>query len=314
MNRTALCIKMLLLLYTRGKMSTQEIAMELETNPRNVREYKKELITAGYNIIESRGRYGGYSLDENCFFPTLKLDDSEIKALNEARNFINGHTDFLLQKDLNNALDKVLGSQKDISINLKSYLNLYTLPISPSEVEMYRSAIYAIEESKEIEIKYKGIHDTQPKLICVDPYQIIHYDFANYLVGYSHAAKDYRLYRFSEQRLFSLTIKENKFLKDSNYNLDLIVGEHSLFKNPLETVTIKVSNDSVRFFKEIYWGMDLKCEKELEDYSVFSFKTDNFLKLYTKLFSYGNFIELLEPKKRREEFVNMMNAVKNKYM
>ena len=59
MNRTGLTIKMLTLLKARGKMSTKELAEELETNPRNIREFRKELELAGYVVEETRGRYGG---------------------------------------------------------------------------------------------------------------------------------------------------------------------------------------------------------------------------------------------------------------
>ena len=73
MNRTALCIRMLALLKVRGRMRIDEIAEALETNPRNVREFRKELEIAGYPIIQTTGRYGGYQLDTsavklNCIF------------------------------------------------------------------------------------------------------------------------------------------------------------------------------------------------------------------------------------------------------
>ncbi len=44
MNRTNLCIRMLQLLKARGKMNTTQLASELEVNPRNIREFKKELV------------------------------------------------------------------------------------------------------------------------------------------------------------------------------------------------------------------------------------------------------------------------------
>ena len=58
MNRAGLCIQMLNLLKARGKMNTNELAQALETNPRNIREFKKELVVAGYNIEYIRGKYG----------------------------------------------------------------------------------------------------------------------------------------------------------------------------------------------------------------------------------------------------------------
>ena len=70
MNRCALCIRMLQLLRARGRMQINEIARELETNPRNIREFKKELETAGYVIRQFTGKYGGYQLDEEVLFPS----------------------------------------------------------------------------------------------------------------------------------------------------------------------------------------------------------------------------------------------------
>ena len=52
MNRCALCLQMLRLLKARGMMSRQELADELQTNIRNLSEFRKELETAGY-VIES---------------------------------------------------------------------------------------------------------------------------------------------------------------------------------------------------------------------------------------------------------------------
>lgn len=68
MNRTGKCIKMLLLLNERDGLSKTEIAKAIETNPRNVQEYRRELEAAGFKFHVTAGRYGGYyllnSLDE----------------------------------------------------------------------------------------------------------------------------------------------------------------------------------------------------------------------------------------------------------
>ena len=48
----------------------------LETNKRNIIEYKKELECAGYYINTIRGRYGGYSLDKTKLMPIMHLTAS----------------------------------------------------------------------------------------------------------------------------------------------------------------------------------------------------------------------------------------------
>ena len=59
MNRAALCIRMLTLLNSRGLLSKTELAELLETNVRNIPEFKRELEIAGYTIDSIPGRYGG---------------------------------------------------------------------------------------------------------------------------------------------------------------------------------------------------------------------------------------------------------------
>ena len=53
LNRTALTIRMLMILKARAiqePISTEKLAALLETNPRNIREYRKELETAGFTM------------------------------------------------------------------------------------------------------------------------------------------------------------------------------------------------------------------------------------------------------------------------
>lgn len=62
MNRTGKCIKMLMLLRKYEKMSSKELSIALETNQRNIREYRKELEEAGFEFHNIRGINGGYQL------------------------------------------------------------------------------------------------------------------------------------------------------------------------------------------------------------------------------------------------------------
>ena len=54
MNRTAKCIQMLILLKNKNIVSIEELAQKLNTNPRNIREYKKELVDIRFIRIGDR--------------------------------------------------------------------------------------------------------------------------------------------------------------------------------------------------------------------------------------------------------------------
>lgn len=63
MNRTAKCIQMLCLLSENDIIKTGDLAKKLDSNPRNIREYRKELEEAGFQIRYTTGKFGGYSLE-----------------------------------------------------------------------------------------------------------------------------------------------------------------------------------------------------------------------------------------------------------
>ena len=81
MNRSSLCIQMLQILNAHDFVTTKELAERLETNPRNIIEFKKELEVAGYVIESVKGRYGGYKLVDKASLPKINLSEIE-KQLN----------------------------------------------------------------------------------------------------------------------------------------------------------------------------------------------------------------------------------------
>ena len=312
MNRTSLCIKMLMLLKSRGKMSTQDIANELETNPRNVREFRNELIVAGFNIKETRGRYGGYELDEDCLFPTLRLTDEEMKAIDESRHFVDSHKEYPLLKDYYSGIDKIMQTTKDRNRSNDMYMDSPGILLSDQEISFYNVIKKGIDINTCIEITYQGAKDEVASTYLVDPYEIIHYHSAYYFIGFSHKRNDYRIYRISQERLFDCKLTERKFLRDSNYHLEYYIGKHSIIKGNFIRVTLKVDSSKIRMVKETYWGMDFTEEKH-DTYSIISFLVEDVLSMYRQIYSFGNAIEILEPQSCRDSYVQSIQSILNNY-
>ena len=83
-----MCIKMLQILNTGRVFKISELASLLDTNPRNIIEYKKELdeisFESGFYIETIPGRYGGYKLDGNAVIPSTKLTPREKRVFVES--------------------------------------------------------------------------------------------------------------------------------------------------------------------------------------------------------------------------------------
>lgn len=312
MNRTSLCIRMLLILKTnatkQNPINSKELAQALEVNPRNIREYKRELITAGYNIQEIKGRYGGYYLDETSIFPALRLDKQEEQALLEAKHFIQTQQ-FEKKSNFNSAVNKVLNSSRDMNLIFPIYMDDPNIQMSKKELSMLHTVQDALEMNHSIELTYQAKRQQASETYLVDPYELIHYHDAYYVLGYNHTRQDYRMYRFSSERMKKVVCSEKRFTRDVDFHVEAHIGKNSLIKGEFYRVTVWVSPAILRLFKEAYWGLDFREEEE----NIYSFLVEDLYLLYRQLFSFGKDIRILSPEQIVNEYQERLVSTLRNY-
>lgn len=312
MNRTSLCIRMLLILKAnatkQNPINSKELAQALEVNPRNIREYKRELITAGYNIQEIKGRYGGYYLDETSIFPALRLDKQEEQALLEAKHFIQTQQ-FEKKSNFNSAVNKVLNSSRDMNLIFPIYMDDPNIQMSKKELSMLHTVQDALEMNHSIELTYQAKRQQASETYLVDPYELIHYHDAYYVLGYNHTRQDYRMYRFSSERMKKVVCSEKRFTRDVDFHVEAHIGKNSLIKGEFYRVTVWVSPAILRLFKEAYWGLDFREEEE----DIYSFLVEDLYLLYRQLFSFGKDIRILSPEQIVNEYQERLVSTLRNY-
>lgn len=312
MNRTSLCIRMLLILKAnatkQSPINSKELAQALEVNPRNIREYKRELITAGYNIQEIKGRYGGYYLDETSIFPALRLDKQEEQALLEAKHFIQTQQ-FEKKSSFNSAVNKVLNSSRDMNLIFPIYMDDPNIQMSKKELSMLHTVQDALEMNHSIELTYQAKRQQASETYLVDPYELIHYHDAYYVLGYNHTRQDYRMYRFSSERMKKVVCSEKRFTRDVDFHVEAHIGKNSLIKGEYYRVTVWVSPAILRLFKEAYWGLDFREEEE----NIYSFLVEDLYLLYRQLFSFGKDIRILSPEQIVNEYQERLVSTLRNY-
>lgn len=312
MNRTSLCIRMLLILKAnatkQNPINSKELAQALEVNPRNIREYKRELITAGYNIQEIKGRYGGYYLDETSIFPALRLDKQEEQALLEAKHFIQTQQ-FEKKSSFNSAVNKVLNSSRDMNLIFPIYMDDPNIQMSKKELSMLHTVQDALEMNHSIELTYQAKRQQASETYLVDPYELIHYHDAYYVLGYNHTRQDYRMYRFSSERMKKVVCSEKRFTRDVDFHVEAHIGKNSLIKGEFYRVTVWVSPAILRLFKEAYWGLDFREEEK----NIYSFLVEDLYLLYRQLFSFGKDIRILSPEQIVNEYQERLVSTLRNY-
>ena len=146
MNRAAACIKLIQILSVRNEyVSTEELADILETNPRNIREYIKELEVAGYTLESMKGVYGGYRLDKSCLLPAVKLTNEDKKVLASGVEYLLQKKEFLNYSEFEAILGRILASVERTDVVTEKFS---PFAAAGETSDVYANPVY-VEEKKD---------------------------------------------------------------------------------------------------------------------------------------------------------------------
>ena len=138
MGKTSNCLKMLQILSSGRVYKGQELADILETNVRNIAEYRTELEMAGYYIEGIPGKYGGYRLITQSVIPTVRLNEAEQRALSSGAEYLKSRNDFPYSSDYEKAMGKVFAAVKHEQPQEISVANRFPLAVDEQELSMIR--------------------------------------------------------------------------------------------------------------------------------------------------------------------------------
>ncbi len=218
MNKTALCLQMLQILKSRRLVKKEELAGLLETNPRNIVEFRKELETAGYVIEYVPGPHGGYRLEEKGLLRVPDLTNEEISALQEVLAYVSSK-DVLLRKEAQRALEKVLSSSITNEEKGDIYQSGTRLSISPSLLQKHYDFLReAISRQKRVRLSYRP-KNKEIRQWIIHPYGLFLYRDMWYLVAYREHDHEVtlKLNRIVEMEMTDLSYSVPKDFDISHY-------------------------------------------------------------------------------------------------
>lgn len=314
MNRTAKCIRMLTLLRSNRVMNTKELGDALKTNPRNIREYLKELQDAGYSIRSIRGKHGGYSLDTSTTLSLPALNRQQTQALRQTRDYILAHPGLPFYDEALLALNSILSQMNRNGLEDESIYFLVQegqhQRLSSEDQKLLNTIRKAMEDNLSLELSYSSKQGSSLEMRRIDPYELIFQDNALYLLGYDHSHQDYRKFRISSHRMLSLYESFDPFVKDPTFRLQDHIGTGTLIKSDLELYTIEGPEDQARFIEEIHWGNDFKKQdSSRKGYQAYTFYSSNPQYVLNLLYRFGPGVTLLAPQERVREYVDKLKEI-----
>ena len=313
MSRSSSCIQMLILLKARGYMTRNELAQELQCKKRNILEYKKELEEAGYTIEGTTGKYGGYALKGGTLLPVSSFTQEELRALQDGRHYLMSRSDFLLRKDYTSAMDKLQYNLQHPKEDGGVYMSNEYVNISARMQQAIRDCELAKNKHIGIEIRYRSMHSKEYANIRLHPYELIHYKGSYYCLGYSLKAKDYRIYKFSDERMSDLKLLNQTFQRDQDFRLKDHIGKSGLVKDETFEIELYVYHETARLIAEKRIGIEPIMKWIDEDTLYLRTIMEGKIDTIAFLLSLKGDCRLLSPQTLQKEMLKIIEDMKQAY-
>jgi predicted DNA-binding transcriptional regulator YafY len=226
---TGRLFKVVDLLQSQGRLTTEALALQLGVSERTVRRDITRLQTLEVSVEVIPGRGGGISLMPGSLLPALRFTDDEALAL--------GFGLLLARRSANVALEKATRSASKRLSNVLSERLRHRLealatvlaepPIELPEGEAVPSSLIldlaeAIKTSRQVELSYRS---RQGELTTrhVDPCGLVHLGRSWYLAGYCHLRRGTRIFRLDRVRWAQ--VSQQSFTAPSAFDAFRVVTE-----------------------------------------------------------------------------------------
>jgi predicted DNA-binding transcriptional regulator YafY len=313
MSKVSNCIRLLEILNTGKTYKIAELSELLETNPRNIIEYKKELENAGYYINSSRGRYGGYFLEQESILPIITLDADGLTSYQQGVNYLLSRSDFVNKNSFIKSSGKILSMlRKQKFMNAVTVIDRFPLAMPQLEIQIrYNLISYSIDNRTTIKMTYRSLKNIEKKYL-VNPYKLFMYNNAWFFLAWDTKRNDVLYFKIN--RIINLNLTDKNFEVYKYFDEKQYLDDFGM-KNNGEWIKIrlKVKNQYAALIKERLYGKNQSIEEIDDKTSILTVDMQNEDAIITFVLGFGDNATLLEPLEIIRKLIDKINKMKNDY-
>lgn len=315
MSKITNAIKMLHILSVRDLVSKTELAEHLDTNMRNISEYRQVLLDAGYDIEALPGRFGGYRLNREKVMPNPRLTESEKEVLLKSADYLNKRYDFLDKTEFQSALGKVLSTTTTFSHEFDNLI-IDRFPLSMPEEEIkarYNALNKALSNHQKIEIYYLSSKNKMKRHV-IHPYKLYMYNLAWYVLAFNESFNDVGYFKLN--RIDSYEILPDKFIVMRTFEVSDYLDKFGMRQNgEYIDVSILLKTPYSALVKERIYGKNQKLEFVDDDTTILSCRMQGVDSIISFVLGCGAKAKILKPewleKKLKDELRKMIEIYKD---
>lgn len=306
MNKTAACIKIIQILGARNDyVSGNELAEILETNPRNIKEYMKELPVIGYPLETKKGIYGGYKLLSSGVLPAIKLDNEDKKIIQSGIDFLAKSKDFLDYNKYLESMGKVLLSvERKQDVTPLTMIDRFPLAMDKNELQKrYQTLSEAIDSQLKCEISYTSANN-KTKVHIIHPYRLYVYNGAWFILAFNETINAFGYFKLN--RIESIYKTRNRFTILKSFDEADYLDQFGMKQNgEYYHIELKLHRLTTAMNERVYGKNQIIEEIDSENIK-FTCDMQNKDMIKSFVMSFGSKCEVLEPEWLR-------NDIKNEY-
>ena len=186
----------------------------------------------------------------------------------------------------------------------------------PSKDKFLSIIIQAIRDGKKVEIRYQSYRKPEEDHFVFEPYFLKEFKRRWYLYGYKGDPDGCRM--LALDRMITATITSESFILPKEFSADgyfgNIYGVRVYSDMKPERVLLKVSSIQTKYFRSLPLHRSQKEVETHEDYSVFSYFLTTDYDFKQDILSFGDSIEVLEPKGLRSDIASKISNSHKMYM
>lgn len=297
-------IGILTILLQMDKVTAPYLAEKFEVSRRTINRDIEDMCKAGIPIVTLQGRNGGISIMDGYRIDKTLLTNNDMSSILSALKGLDSISltnkyKILIEKlsvSKNNNSD-VLPSNEHIIIDLSSWQKSLLVP----KVELIQSAIKRSET-----ISFRYFSSKGETIRELEPLSLIFKWSSWYVWGYCLTRNDYRLFKLN--RITEL--KEGKPVTKKHIQATPDFSFDNIF--PTEFTIEAVFDSSVKWRLIDEYGIDSFTELE-NGRLYFVNKCSDKYSLFSWLLTFGDSVELLEPKYLRSEFIEYLQKISRIY-
>ena len=297
--------------------NVEYLSKEEEVSERTI---KRDIQTLKYTldapISYSKSR-NGYYLTKNWEFPFPELSTGEILALFIANNLLKDlkgtplyETGLTLSKKLEKLLPERV-SIKDREIEEMLSISFQPIKIKKDIVDIFDKLFNSIRERNSVLIKYYTISRDEETERIVDPYHLYNFEGVWYLVAYCHKRGEVR--DFALDRINGITVLKEKFNFKEDFNIkEYVQKSFRIYKGNEDEFTLLFDPYQAKWIKERIWHNSQKISENPDGSLILKIK-GNKEEIKRWIIGYGKHVLVLEPESFREEIINELDELSEKY-